>query len=88
MKILVLLVNIYDEFGENYVKFYIIYNVEIREGNIKVGVLGFIIIDKDEEDLSNLSLSKDLKILKIFEEIGKLYINNLVKDVSEWVKVM
>ncbi|CCL20686.1 metallophosphoesterase [Clostridioides difficile] len=88
MKIPVLSANIYDESGENYVKPYIIHNVETREGNIKVGVLGLTTTDKDEEDLSNSSLSKDSKTSKIPEETGKLYTNNLVKDASEWVKVM
>ncbi len=88
MKIPVLSANIYDESGENYVKPYIIHNVETREGNIKVGVLGLTTTDKDEEDLSSSSLSKDSKTSKIPEETGKLYTNNLVKDASEWVKVM
>ncbi|WP_339076073.1 metallophosphoesterase [Clostridioides difficile] len=84
----VLSANIYRQSGENYVKPYIIHNVETREGNIKVGVLGLTTTDKDEEDLSNSSLSKDSKTSKIPEETGKLYTNNLVKDASEWVKVM
>ncbi|OJT75040.1 nucleotide phosphodiesterase, partial [Clostridioides difficile] len=88
MKIPVLSANIYDESGENYVKPYIIHNVETREGNIKVGVLGLTTTDKDGEDLSSSSLSKDSKTSKIPEETGKLYTNNLVKDASEWVKVM
>ncbi|MCC0782040.1 metallophosphoesterase [Clostridioides sp. ES-S-0108-01] len=88
MKIPVLSANIYDESGENYVKPYIIHNVETREGNIKVGVLGLTTTDKVEKDLSGSSLSKVSKTLKAPKEAEKLYTNNLVKDAREWVKVM
>ncbi len=77
----VLSANIYRQSGKNYVKPYIIKDVETSEGNVKVGILG-LTIKEVGKGLENVNLQEQ------FQYKGKLYANDLVEDAKKWVKVM
>ena len=75
----VLSANIYRQSGKNYVKPYIIKDVETSEGNVKVGILG-LTIKEVGKGLENVNLQEQ------FQYKGKLYANDLVEDAKKWVK--
>ncbi|HCQ5600193.1 metallophosphoesterase [Clostridioides difficile] len=77
----VLSANIYRQSGKNYVKPYIIKDVETNEGNVKVGILG-LTIKEVGKGLENVNLQEQ------FQYKDKLYANDLVEDAKKWVKVM
>ena len=77
----VLSANIYRQSGKNYVKPYIIKDVETSEGNVKVGILG-LTIKEVGKGLKNVNLQEQ------FQYKDKLYANDLVEDAKKWVKVM
>ncbi|MCC0656612.1 metallophosphoesterase [Clostridioides sp. ES-S-0123-01] len=77
----VLSANIYKQSGQNYVKPYVIQDVETNEGNVKVGILG-LTIKEVGKGLKNVNLQEQ------FQYKGKLYANDLVEDAKKWVKVM
>ncbi|MCC0743001.1 metallophosphoesterase [Clostridioides sp. ZZV14-6044] len=77
----VLSANIYKKSGENYVKPYIIKDVETNEGKVKVGILG-LTIKEVGKGLENVNLQEQ------FQYKDKLYANDLVEDAKKWVKVM
>ncbi|KPI56799.1 nucleotide phosphodiesterase [Clostridioides difficile] len=81
VEIPVLSANIYKQSGENYVKPYIIKDIETNEGNLKVGILG-LTIKEVGKGLKNVNLQEQ------FQYKDKLYANDLVEDAKKWVKVM
>ncbi|MCC0723178.1 metallophosphoesterase [Clostridioides sp. ZZV14-6104] len=77
----VLSANVYKQSGQNYVKPYVIQDVETNEGNVKVGILG-LTIKEVGKGLENVNLQEQ------FQYKDKLYANDLVEDAKKWVKVM
>lgn len=81
VSISVLSANIYRQSGKNYVKPYLIKDVETNEGNVKVGILG-LTIKEVGKGIKNVNLQEQ------FQYKDKLCANDLVEDAKKWVKVM
>ena len=82
--------NVYEQSGENYVKPYVMKNINTDKGTVKVGILGLTIKEVGERSRFK-SFEQDKKARELGEQPqykGKLYANDLVEDANKWVKVM
>ncbi|WP_044305535.1 metallophosphoesterase, partial [Clostridioides difficile] len=74
--------NVYEQSGENYVKPYVMKNINTDKGTVKVGILGLTIKEVGERSRFK-SFKQDKKARELGEQPqykGKLYANDLVED--------